>query len=459
MGENGKRTGKFHKPLNIGFISTRFAGLDGVSLEATKWADVLSGFHHNIYWFAGQLDKDPQVSMLVPEAFFQHPANLELNRKVFGTQVRTREITNEIHERKEFLKDKIYEFLDRFKIDMLISENALSIPMHIPLGVALTEVIAETGIPTIGHHHDFAWERPRFLLNSIQDILQMAFPPELPSIRHVVINSVAQRELAAKRELSSTVIYNVLDFDKEPTYLDDFNRDFRQQFGFKRDDLLILQPTRVISRKGIEQALYLAERLKLPNLHLLISHSVSDEGNEYYEWIQESAKERNIPISFLHNRLNDTRKYAKDGSKFYSLWDVYPHVDLITYPSLYEGFGNAFLEAIYFKKPLLVNRYSVYIVDIEPKGFDVIAIDGYITQKTIEEVKEVLLNEDRRREMVEKNYQIGKKHFSYQVLKRKLHTIFTSFYGYLNGNHNGNNGNANYKGSHNDDTSRSDEKK
>jgi hypothetical protein len=26
---------------NIGFISTRLAGIDGVSLEASKWADVL----------------------------------------------------------------------------------------------------------------------------------------------------------------------------------------------------------------------------------------------------------------------------------------------------------------------------------------------------------------------------------------------------------------------------------
>ena len=26
---------------NIGFVSTRFAGTDGVSLEADKWADIL----------------------------------------------------------------------------------------------------------------------------------------------------------------------------------------------------------------------------------------------------------------------------------------------------------------------------------------------------------------------------------------------------------------------------------
>ena len=432
------KNGKNHKQLNIGFISTRFAGLDGVSLESTKWAEIMKSFHHNCFWFAGKLDKDPETSMLVPKAFFKHPDNLELNKLIFGTQVRERKTTDIIFKQKEFFKNKIYAFLDKFNIDMIVAENVLAIPMHIPLGLALTEVIAETGIPTIAHHHDFAWERPRFLLNSIQDIIQTAFPPDLPSIRHVVINSVAQTELAAKRGISSTVIYNVLDFEKEPVYFDDFNRDVRTHFKFKKDDILILQPTRVISRKGIEQALYLTERLNLPNLNFLISHTAGDEGEEYYEWIKQTALDHNVNIKFLSNRLHDIRRYTKNGKKLYSLWDIYPHVDLITYPSLYEGFGNAFLEAIYFRKPLLVNRYSVYIVDLEPKGFDVVAIDGFLTNRAVDQVRKVLLDKDRREQMVERNYQIGKKHFSYQVLKRNLRSIFTSFYGYLNGNGNGN---------------------
>jgi glycosyltransferase involved in cell wall biosynthesis len=36
----------------------------------------------------------------------------------------------------------------------------------------------------------------------------------------------------------------------------------------------------------------------------------------------------------------------------------------VTYLSGYEGFGNAFIEAIYFKKPIIVNRYSIFVEDI-----------------------------------------------------------------------------------------------
>jgi len=102
---------------------------------------------------------------------------------------------------------------------------------------------------------------------------------------------------------------------------------------------------------------------------------------------------------------------------------------LITYPSLYEGFGNAFLEAILFRKPLLVNRYSVYIVDIEPKGFDVIAIDGFLTESAVKQVEQVLTDPERRHAMVERNFELGKKYFSYAALKRGLSTLLTSFFG------------------------------
>ena len=50
----------------------------------------------------------------------------------------------------------------------------------------------------------------------------------------------------------------------------------------------------------------------------------------------------------------------------YSINDDYQGADLVTYPSGYEEFGNAFVEAIYFNKPIVVNRYSIFVEGIEP---------------------------------------------------------------------------------------------
>ena len=415
--------------LNIGFVSTRFAGTDGVTLEAEKWSAVFREKGHRCFWYAGVLEKGDNEGMCVPEAFFNHPDNLKLNELIFGPQVRSRELSDTIYRQKEHLKDSLYLFLRHFSIDLLVAENCLSIPMHIPLGLAVTEVIAETGVSCIGHHHDFWWERPRFLINAIPDIIQQAFPPDLNSIRHTVINTMIQRDLASKRGLSSTVIYNVLDFDSDSKHFAKESGNFRQDFGFSENDILILQPTRIVARKGIEQAIYLVKRLNIPNVKLLISHSAGDEGLEYFNWVLETARQQEIDIHILSNRLNETRKYDENGNRMYSLWEIYPHVDLVTYPSLYEGFGNAFLEAVYFKKPILVNRYTVYIVDIETKGFDVIEMDGFLTEKTVEHVKHILTDEQARNKMVDTNFNIAKQFFSFAVLRKRLTALLDDLFG------------------------------
>jgi glycosyltransferase involved in cell wall biosynthesis len=93
----------------------------------------------------------------------------------------------------------------------------------------------------------------------------------------------------------------------------------------------------------------------------------------------------------------------------------------------YEGFGNAFLEALYYKRPIVVNRYSIYIADIEPKDFDVIVMDGFVTSTIIDQIREVLHNPDRLQAMVEKNYELAKRSFSYEVLEEKLSHLFKTF--------------------------------
>ena len=114
------------------------------------------------------------------------------------------------------------------------------------------------------------------------------------------------------------------------------------------------------------------------------------------------------------------------------LEDVYAQSDFITYPSLYEGFGNALVEAFYFCKPVLVNRYSIFITDIEPKGFRVITMDGYLTREIVDKVRQLLGDHTYRRELVNYNYELGKAYFSFAVLRRKLLALISNATG-MNG--------------------------
>ena len=418
--------------VQIGFVGTRFAGTDGVSLESAKWAQVLWDHRHVSHWYSGLSDRDEETSMVVPHAYFGHPDIEWIGRRAFGTLTRTPDVTQRIYALADYLKGTLYEFTRRYDLDLLIVQNALCIPMNIPLGVALTHFIAETGFPTIAHHHDFYWERDRFSVSAIKDLLWMSFPPALPQIQNVTINSFAQEDLAHRRGVSSILVPNVLDFENEPSEPDGYASDFREDIGIAEDDIMFLQPTRVVPRKGIEHAISLVAALKDDRCKLVISHSSGDEGNEYLTALQEMAEHNGVDLRLCDKVVDDKRCLAKDGSKIYTLADAYSQADFITYPSIYEGFGNALLEAFYFRKPVLVNRYSIYVADIEPKGAKVIAMDGFLTREVVSKVRRIIDDEKYRQEMVDFNYEIGKAFFSYSVLRRKLRALVTHFTGQEN---------------------------
>jgi len=412
---------------NIGFVSTRLKGTDGVSLETTKWVEVLEQMRFNCFFFAGETDWPADRTMTEPIAHYLHPRILELHSHFFGTKTRSYKLTDQIHELRVIYKTSLYEFVDAFSIDMLIIENAVSIPVNIPFGLAITEFIAETNIPAVGHHHDFYWERERFMVNCVNDYINMAFPPSLNSLSHVVINTEARKMLGYRRGIASTVIPNVFNYDREPPGIDEYNKDIRRDLGLAPDDIIFLQPTRIVQRKGIESAIEVIHRLQNPKIKLVITHSAKDEGKEYYNRIISYAELMDVPIVINPSIFADKRATGENGEKIYSIWDIYPHADFVTYPSSYEGFGNAFLEAIFFKKPLLVNRYSIYQQDIEPIGFEIVAMNNYVNDKVINQIKDLLNNPKKTEEMVEKNFHLAARFFSYEVLEQRLKTILINF--------------------------------
>jgi glycosyltransferase involved in cell wall biosynthesis len=235
----------------------------------------------------------------------------------------------------------------------------------------------------------------------------------------VVINSSADNQLGLRTGISATLIPNVMDFRNPPPPPDDYASDVRQALGLDPDEHLILQPTRVVKRKGIENAIELVNRLGL-KARLVISHASGDEGHDYEKRIIEYSRSMQVNTLFVSDIINDKRGMTADGRKIYTLNDIYHHADFITYPSTIEGFGNAFLEAVYFRKPIMVNCYSIYTFDIKPKGFTAVEIDGYVTDEAVVQTRELIQNEPLRKKMVDANYRLGEKFFSYEVLQNKL---------------------------------------
>jgi len=141
-----------------------------------------------------------------------------------------------------------------------------------------------------------------------------------------------------------------------------------------------------------------------------------------------------IDALFIEDLIGAERT-TRHGAKIYSLWDAYAFADLVTYPSLWEGWGNQFLEALRARLPILLFEYPVYQADIKDKGFDVISlgseIQGHddlglvqVAPRTIEAAADLavdLLTDNRLcQATVEHNFQLGRQHYSLDALQGYL---------------------------------------
>ena len=96
-----------------------------------------------------------------------------------------------------------------------------------------------------------------------------------------------------------------------------------------------------------------------------------------------------------------------------TLADAYAAADLVCYPSRIEGFGNALLETVYYRKPLLVNRYPVYDADIGPTGLQAIEMNGEMTDEVVSAASHWIEKPADWDDVVEHNYAVCREHFSY----------------------------------------------
>jgi glycosyltransferase involved in cell wall biosynthesis len=406
--------------MRIGFVATRLAGVDGVTFETAKWELVVARMGHEARLLAGEVDALRPNARLVPAMHFTYPQAARVTAAAFDPDSDADAVRHEIDRLAGQLVPVIEDWIDVQRIELLIVENAWAIPMHLPLAVALRRIVEATGLPAIGHHHDYWWERERFASCIVPEVLEAAFPPDLPNVRHVSINSLAAAQLRRRRGIASSVMPNVFDFStNRPRPQPAVRRQLRGELGMSERGLLVVQPTRVVPRKGIELAIELVGRLRDPHALLLITSPAGDEGLDYLVELERLAEHHGVRLSYAADRFAPDSE-GKPLRPAHSLHDAYLAADLITYPSLYEGYGNALVEAIYYGKPVVVNRYSVYDADIRPLGFRFIEISGAITTDTIREVREALASPRRQSAIARHNFELGRQHLSYDLLRRRL---------------------------------------
>jgi mannosylglucosylglycerate synthase len=397
-------------------VATRLAGTDGVSLESDKLADALRARGFAVVEAAGELDGPGH---LVPEMHFADPVAEALGRRCFAGEGDDPTLEADVRARATEIAQRLRAVFDEERPDLLVVQNAWAIPMQLPLALALADVVRERAVPTLSHEHDYWWERERFARPKLRSLLDAAFPFHAAHVVHLAIHTGAVADLRARRGIDARWLPNVMDFDRPFGELDAFNADFREAIDLAGDRRLFLQPTRVVPRKGIELAIDLLHGLGNPRDALVITHHAGDEGLDYLRGLERRAADLGVDLRYVADRVGETRANAA-GGKRYALADAYPHADLVTYPSLYEGFGNALLEAVAARRPVLVNRYPVYARDLGPAGFRFVEIDGVVTDAAVAEVADLLADPERVARDAAHNHAIARARFGLDTLGRVL---------------------------------------
>jgi mannosylglucosylglycerate synthase len=142
--------------------------------------------------------------------------------RFFGDGEADPALRDDLRSRARELRAALGRVVDDVRPDLLVLQNVWAVPMQLPLAEALAGLVADRGIPTLSHEHDYHWERERFASAAAPRYLDTYFPFDAPSVHHLAINSLAPRDCGAGAASRATVLPNVLDFDTPAPELDAF---------------------------------------------------------------------------------------------------------------------------------------------------------------------------------------------------------------------------------------------
>lgn len=446
---------------NIGMLHFKVGSTDGVSLEMDKWKLILEEMGHTVHYAAGDLGLLEGTH--IAEMYHHRPDSRQLydNTFIALTDYDVTSYQAAFQELVQKNEAKLRAWVQEKEIDFLIPHNIWSVAMNPAVAPALANIVREFQIPTFSHNHDFYWERVNGVALTCRPAIDLAdfhLPPRDPLITHGVINSLAQNQLRQRKAIESIVIPNVFDFEAPPWNVDEYNQDFRERLGLQENDLLILQATRIVPRKGIELAIDFVAALDHPErrakivedglyngrcftpnsrIVFVLAGYAQDDTTGYVDKLCHKIEQMGIEALFIEEMVGGRRE-VRDGQKIYSLWDTYAHADFITYPSLWEGWGNQLLEALRIKLPFLLFEYPVYAADIKQSGLQAVSLGAEVTgwdeaglaqvpQAAIDQAAEqaltLLTTPELQRAVVEHNFQVGKKYYSLDALRKYLTDI------------------------------------
>jgi glycosyltransferase involved in cell wall biosynthesis len=416
---------------------------DGVSLEIDSWKRMFESKGAEVALCAGPESIDADYVIRDLEMQF-NDSMYEIDQDSFDglekfkspEELKTAIVQKQFNISKEFNK-----VIKDFRPTHFLASNIFSVGLGIPVAGALTKVLDKYQIASILIHHDFYYEKIRRKKTStpfIKDQLKKYFPPKRNYIKHMCINKLGQKSLKQRKGLNAGILHDTFDYNQPAWEVSNKSTSFLRKMGIKKSDLIILQATRIIRRKNIELAIDFTKKLqekiskrdkfKLydgrnfdPTKHkvkLVLSGYVEKTDLDSLDKLMDYAEKQNVSMIYLGNKID----------KEYNLFDIYPHSDLITYPSAYEGFGNQLLEAFFARRPVVVYEYPVFKTDIKDLDLEIISLrddikldeksqlwklDSQILKNATAKAIKILTDSKKYKTVTNHNFRVAKSNFGF----------------------------------------------
>ncbi len=441
--------------MKIGIFHYKIASTDGVSLEIEKRVAILEQLGHEVVLLGGSFDR--KVNQRKYE-LGEFNIDSEINRELINQNIKADNINEENFEsifsqKVSEIENQLTQIFVAENFDLIIVHNIFSLPLLIWSAFALKKVIDNLKVKTVCVNHDFYFEREYFVNSSngkLKEILNDIFPKG-DNVTHEVINSLSAASLLMYHNEESVVLGDYWDFGKNREQRDEYNSDFCEVNGINPNDLIILQATRIVPRKAIEMAIYLAsvvnEKIKeyvgfefngkkitseTKSVLVFSNYPHHVDSEDYFDNLVTLADNLGVKIVKAYERVAAQRGMI-EGNKVYSFWDAYVFADMVTYPSVIEGFGNQFLEAAFYRKLVALFEYDVFRADIKKEGYLYVYLDEkwrrdnnfYIFDEkkmkcAAENVLRILTNGNLLKEITDYNFQSAKQNHDIGLLKKYI---------------------------------------
>jgi mannosylglucosylglycerate synthase len=334
------------RPPLVAIVSFRLGGPDGVSVVAGHWGEVFRRLGLEVRTVAGA----GRADRLLPGLAMDATPGPDLAGELAGALA---------------------------EADLVVVENVCSLPRNPAAAEALAGLLA--GRPAVLHHHDLPWQRPE-----LGDV--PGWPPDDPAWRHVTINELSRRELAA-RGIAATTVYSGF---PEPA---PGRRDLaRERLGVAPGRRLALQPTRAIARKNVPAGLAMAAALGAD--YWLTGPEEDGYGPELARLLA-AARCR------VHRRL----------PAGLTMDDAYAACDAVVFPSTWEGFGAPLVEASLHRRPVAAGDYPVAAE---------LAAFGLTWFPAADPAPLRAFLDDPDPAVLERNQEVARRHFSMDALCERL---------------------------------------